>query len=79
MRTAIELPPATQPAQVVEIGFQCMPEVKADHGGQCRVEGISKMFFLNAKAVPDASFWRPVLDSGPWLIPSGQIRMVPMR
>ncbi|MFN7935670.1 MAG: response regulator [Bryobacteraceae bacterium] len=79
VRTAIELPPATQPAQVVEIGFQCMPEVKAEHGGQCRVEGISKMFFLNAKATPDANFWRPGLDRGPWVIPSGQVRTVPMR
>ncbi|MBL8179129.1 MAG: response regulator [Bryobacterales bacterium] len=79
VRTAIELPPATQPAQVVEIGFQCMPEVKAENGGQCRVEAISKMFFLNAKSTPDASFWRPAMDRGPWIIPSGQIRTVPMR
>ncbi len=79
VRTAIELPPATQPAQVVEIGFQCMPEVKAENGGQCRVEGISKMFFLNAKSIPEESFWRPGVDRGPWVIPSGQVRMVPMR
>lgn len=79
VRTAIELPPATQPSQVVEIGFQCMPEVKAENGGQCRVDGIGKMFFLNAKSTPDASFWRPGHDRGPWVIPSGQVRMVPMR
>lgn len=79
VRTAIELPPATQPAQVAEIGLQCLPEVKAEHGGQCRVEGISKMFFLNSKSMPDASFWRPGVDRGPWVIPSGQVRMVPLR
>lgn len=79
VRTAIELPPATQPGQVAEIGIQCLPEIKAENGGQCRIDGISKMFFLNANAQPEENFYRPGMDRGPWVVPSGQVRMVPMR
>jgi len=59
VRTAIELPPATQAAQVAEIAFECLPDPKAVTAGVCRVDVIGKMFFLNAQQQPDANFWRP--------------------
>jgi CheY-like chemotaxis protein len=80
VRTAIELPPATQGTQVAEIGFECLPDPKATTAGTCRVDAIGKMFFLNARQQPDANFWRPRLaDRSPWTIPGGQTRIISMR
>lgn len=79
MRTAIELPPATQPPQIAEIALQCLPEPRTDGSGTCRVDQISRMFFLNAAQQPGESFFRPRMDRGPWMIPAGQLRMVPVR
>lgn len=79
VRTAIELPPATQPAQVAEIAFQCLPDARSEGAGSCRVDAIGKMFFLNSKQTPDPSFYRPGMDRGPWVIPAGEIRLLPLR
>lgn len=79
VRTAVELPPATQPAQVAEIALQCLPETKTEGAGQCRVESIGKMFFLNARQTPDANFYRPRQDRGPWIVPAGQTRVISLR
>jgi CheY-like chemotaxis protein len=79
VRTGIELPPATQPAQVVEIAFQCLPEFKTDGAGQCRIEAVNKLFFLDARQRPSESFWRPRIDRGPWIVPAGQMRGVAVR
>ncbi|HUQ93432.1 MAG TPA: response regulator [Bryobacteraceae bacterium] len=79
VRTTIELPPATQPGQVAEIALQCLPEPKTDGSGSCRVESIGKMFFLNSRQQPDENFWRPGMDKGPWIIPAGHTRLVPVR
>jgi len=79
IRTAIELPPATQPAQAAEMAFQCLPEVKTDGGGQCRIESIGKLFFLDARQRPTESFWRPRIDRGPWVVAAGQMRAVSLR
>jgi hypothetical protein len=79
VRSAIELPPATQPSQIAEIALECIPEAKTEGKGSCRVDAISKLFFLNAKQQPDRNFWAPRIDRGPWVIPAGQMRMVPLR
>jgi hypothetical protein len=79
VRTAIELPPATQPAQVAEIAFQCLPEAKTEGAGSCRVDTIGKLFFLNSKQIPDPSFYRPGMDHGPWVIPAGEMRILTLR
>lgn len=81
VRTTIELPPATQPTQVAELAWICLPEPKTSEApGACRVDGFSKLFFLNARQQPDASFWRPRLgDRFPHALVPGQVRMVPLR
>jgi CheY-like chemotaxis protein len=79
VRTAIELPPATQPPQVAEIGLQCLPEAKTEGAGSCRVETITRMFFLDAQQRPGESFFRPRIDKGPWIVPAGQTRMIAVR
>ncbi len=79
MRTAIELPPATQPPQIAELGLQCLAEAKTDGAGACRVESIGRLFFLNAAQIPGENFFRPRTDRGPWNIPAGQMRMVSVR
>lgn len=79
VRTAIELPPATQPGQVSEIAFQCLPLPKAENGGSCRVDAIGKMFFLDARQRPGPNFWQPRLDRGPWIIPSGSLREISLK
>jgi CheY-like chemotaxis protein len=60
-RTTVELPPGTTPEKVAEIGFSCVvPEDDNKRfylAGECRVEGVSKVFFLNRDYVPGASFW----------------------
>ncbi|MBI4905008.1 MAG: response regulator [Acidobacteria bacterium] len=78
-RTAIELPPATQPGQVAEIAIQCLPEAKTDGSGSCRVDSISRIFFLDSQQRPDTNFWRPRNDRGPWILAPGQVRVVPVR
>ncbi|MCC6369067.1 MAG: response regulator [Bryobacterales bacterium] len=79
VRTAIELPPATQPAQIAQIAFQCLPEAKSEGAGSCRVDAIGKMFFLNSRQIPDPSFYRPGMDRGPWVIPAGDLRVLSLR
>ncbi len=78
-RTAIELPPATQPGQVAEIALQCLPETKTEGAGSCRIDAISRIFFLNAQQRPDTNLWRPRNDRGPWVLAPGQVRVIPVR
>ncbi|MBI3682920.1 MAG: response regulator [Acidobacteria bacterium] len=79
VRTAIELPPATQPSQVAEIGFLCLPEPKTDGNGACRIDALGKLFFLTAAQSPGPSFWQPRMDRGPWIVAPGQMRVVSLR
>ncbi|MCS7026785.1 MAG: response regulator [Bryobacteraceae bacterium] len=79
VRTAVELPPATQPAQVAELAFQCLPERNFDSNAACRVETVSKLFFLEASGHPGSNFWRPRLDRPPWVIAPGAMRTVSLR
>lgn len=78
VRTGVELPPATQPAQLEAIALLCLAENKTS-GGACRVESIRKMFFLTAQQTPGPNFWQPKLDRGPWFIPAGQMRIISLR
>lgn len=79
MRTAIELPPATQPPQVAELAIQCLPERNSAGAGSCRVDTIRKVFFLDAAQRPGESFFRPRTDRGPWTVAPGHFRLVPIR
>lgn len=81
VRAGIELPPATQPAQVEEIAFQCLGDpAQPTAPGTCRVDAIGKIFFLNARHIPDSNFWRQrPQDRFPLTIAVGQMRMLPLR
>jgi CheY-like chemotaxis protein len=74
IRTTVELPPGTTPAKVAEVGFSCViPQDDEKHfylAGECRVEAVSKVFFLSQDYVPGASFWA-MKDAVS--IPSGQM------
>ncbi|MEK7751733.1 MAG: hypothetical protein AAB654_07435, partial [Acidobacteriota bacterium] len=69
VRSTVELPPGTTPAQVAEFGFECLTKEKMP-AGACRIEEIGKLFFLDREYRPDTSFWslKPAAD-----VPSGEI------
>jgi len=78
IRTAIELPPGTTSAQVAEIGFECLVEPPgkdkpAPLAGVCKVEEVSRAFFLDAGYRPGAGFWSLPADASR-AIPTGQVR-----
>lgn len=78
VRTAIELPPGTRPTELAEIGFQCVV-VRPDKGkwplsGLCRLEAVSKAFFLGPDYAPGPNLWSLPAGSGPLVIPSGEMR-----
>ncbi len=56
VRTAIELPPDTKADQIAEIGFQCVVPEKATDA-PCRVEAVTKCFFLDRDYKPGPSIW----------------------
>ena len=77
VRTAIELPPGTKPGDLAEVSFQCLlapvkPEPKS---GLCRIETVSKAFFLDQAYRPSQPFWK--LD-GTISIPAGEMRTFPV-
>ena len=56
VRTTVELPPGTKPDQIADIGFECLvPEKAAD--SPCRVEAVTKCFFLDRDYRPSANLW----------------------
>lgn len=72
-RSTVELPPQTNPESVEEVGFQCLTANKQPQpvSGVCRVEAVTKAFFLGSDYKPGASIWglrQPVA------IPSGEMR-----
>jgi hypothetical protein len=75
VRTTVELRPGTKAEQIDEIGFECLvsnedrPEPPLS--GTCRVEQVSKMFFLDQEYRPQPSVWNLMT---PVEIPSGQLR-----
>lgn len=61
IRTTVELPPGTRPDQLGEIGFGCQLVPDADKRmpvtGSCRVDAVSKVFFLQKDYRPGPSLW----------------------
>jgi CheY-like chemotaxis protein len=56
VRTTVELPPGTKSEQISEIGFECLvPEEASDSA--CRVEAVTKCFFLDREYTPDTNVW----------------------
>jgi uroporphyrinogen-III synthase len=80
VRTTIELPPGTKAEHMDEIGFECLvsnedrPEPPLT--GTCRVEQVSKMFFLDQDYRPGPSVWNLTT---PVEIPAGQFRTFSIR
>ena len=69
VRTTVELPPNTKPEQIAEIGFECLvPEKGTD--APCRVEAVTKCFFLDRDYTPDPNLWTM---ASPRDIPAGEI------
>ena len=60
VRTTVELPPGTKPEQIADIGFECLVPEKASDS-PCRVEAVTKCFFLDREYTPDTNIW--TLDS----------------
>jgi hypothetical protein len=79
IRTTIELPPGTRPRDLAEIGFTCavMPDSKKvmPLTGTCRVDAVSKVFFLDQHYHPGPSLWSM---HDPVEIPAGLIRTYPV-
>jgi len=73
-RSAVELPPGTDPANIVEIGFQCSAALK-EKAGACTLQAVGNVFLLNQDYVPGSSLFA---RSGPWRIPSGEILWLPL-
>ncbi|HWY49234.1 MAG TPA: response regulator [Bryobacteraceae bacterium] len=57
VRTTVELPPGTQPDQISEIGFECIVGEKAAADSPCRVEAVTKCFFLDRDYRPGPNVW----------------------
>jgi hypothetical protein len=62
VRTTIELPPGTAPADVSHLEFQCVvappekPEQRMPLSGECNLERVRQAFFLDARGLPGKSF-----------------------
>ena len=57
VRTTVELPPGTRPDQISEIGFECIVGEKAAADSPCRVEAVTKCFFLDRDYRPGPNVW----------------------
>ena len=60
VRTTVELPPGTSPADIAHVEFRCIvpPANPALHSGTCKLLRVRKAFFLRKNYVPDSSFLR---------------------
>ena len=70
VRTTVELPPRTTPDQIDQIGFECIVPEKAESDSACRLEAVTKSFFLDRDYRPGANVWTWAV---PQEIPAGQI------
>ena len=70
VRTTVELPPGTRPDQIAEIGFECIVPEKAETDAACRVEAVTKCFFLEHDYRPGPNVWTL---SEPKEVAAGQI------
>ncbi len=75
VRTTVELPPGTKSEQIAEIGFECLVPAQASDS-LCRVEAVTKCFFLDREYTPDTNVW--TLDA-PRDIPAGAIWTSPLK
>ncbi len=69
VRTTVELPPGTTAEKIAEIGFECLVPEKASDS-TCRVEAVTKCFFLDRDYTPDTNVWTM---TAPRDIPPGAI------
>ena len=73
IRTTVELPPGTRAQDLAEIGFGCVEVLNSDKKwpltGKCRVDAVSKVFFLDRDYRPGAGLWTM---REPVEIPAGQ-------
>jgi len=81
VRTTIELPPATDPAAIAELGFQCLVIPTRVEGkdiwpeaGRCRVEAVRRVFLLDQDYRPSRNVWTGPAGAVPFEIPSGEMR-----
>ena len=70
VRTTVELPPGTKPDQISEIGFECIVGEKATSDSACRIEAVTKCFFLDSHYHPGSNVWTL---TAPQEIAAGQI------
>jgi hypothetical protein len=79
VRTTVELPPGTSAKDLSEIAFAClvMPDEKFNfpQSNPCRVEAVSKVFFLGRDYAPGPSAWSL---AAPLVIPAGEVRAFPL-
>ena len=79
VRTAVELPPGTTAAQIAEIALGCLvvrPERgRWPHSGACRIEAVSRSFFLEADYRPGPSLWSLPARAAAMVIPTGVMRV----
>ena len=75
VRTTVELPPGAGPGRIAEFGFECSiaEEKPPPVAGLCRVEAVSKAFFLGSDYVPGPGIWRLSI---PVEIPTGILRVI---
>ena len=76
IQTALELPPGTMPIRLAEIGFACRVETNKQISGVCRIEQVSKAFFLDRNYRPGAPVWKM---NDPHQIQSGEVLTWPVR
>ncbi len=78
VRTTVELPPGSGAVDLAEIAFQCQvvrPEkAKWPRSGVCRIEAVSKSFFLGPDYTPGLNLWSLPAGSGVMVVPSGEMR-----
>ena len=78
-RTTVELPPGTAPDRIGAIGVECLfvkdtRPGKADAAsGSCRLEAVTRSFFLDRNYKPGIDLWRL---SSPLEIPAGELRVL---
>lgn len=79
VRTTVELPPGTKPGDVAEVAFHClvMPDAtkRLPADGRCKVEQLSKLFFLREDYLPQASFFE---NAQTWELGAGEMVAIPV-
>jgi CheY-like chemotaxis protein len=74
IRTAIELPPATQPSAVARIGAFCSADDKETGPASCDLLAISKIFFLDRESLPGPSFCSLPAPEAPVHLAAGRMK-----